>query len=112
MRRWILSLALILGLSAVVVSHANADGVRIGYGRPCWGLTCRPGFFLAPWYQYWPYNAHFQTPAPLYGDWYGPPAPGYFSGVQPYFSPAQPLYYPGSPLNTYPFTSSPATLGD
>src|SRR5687768_15496718 len=47
-----------------------------------------PAFQAAPWYLYWPYNAHFMTPSPLTGPYYAPP----YSGgqlVNPYF-PAQP----------------------
>jgi hypothetical protein len=44
----------------------------------------QPAFQAAPWYNYWPYDAHFQTPAPVNGAFYGPPAPGNFP-VNPYF---------------------------
>jgi hypothetical protein len=47
-----------------------------------------PTYQAAPWYLYWPYDAHFQTPAPVTGAWYGPPncrAP-----INPYF-PAAPV---------------------
>ena len=43
-----------------------------------------PVFQAAPWYQYWPYDAHFQTPAPVSGPFYGPPLTGNFP-VNPYF---------------------------
>lgn len=43
-----------------------------------------PTFQAAPWYLYWPYDAHFQTPAPVHGPWSGPPGPGNFP-VNPYF---------------------------
>jgi hypothetical protein len=43
-----------------------------------------PAFQAAPWYLYWPYNAHFMTPAPLTGAYYAPPSgPG--MSVNPYF---------------------------
>ena len=35
-----------------------------------------PAFQAAPWYLYWPYNAHFQTPAPLMGQYAAPPTGG------------------------------------
>lgn len=55
-----------------------------------------PAFQAAPWYLYWPYNAHFQTPAPLTGPYYAPPYNG--AGlVNPYF-PAQPPVYPVAPV--------------
>ncbi len=55
-----------------------------------------PTFQAAPWYLYWPYDAHFQMPAPLTGAFYGPPIGGNFP-VNPYFAPAYPGYggYPG-----------------
>ena len=42
-----------------------------------------PAFQAAPWYLYWPYNAHFQTPAPLTGPYYAPPPAGMMAN--PYF---------------------------
>jgi hypothetical protein len=43
-----------------------------------------PAFQAAPWYMYWPYDGHFQTPAPIHGAFYGPPLTGNFP-VNPYF---------------------------
>jgi hypothetical protein len=43
-----------------------------------------PAFQAAPWYLYWPYDAHFLTPAPVSGPFYGPPLTGNFP-VNPYF---------------------------
>lgn len=43
-----------------------------------------PAFQAAPWYNYWPYDAHFLTPAPVTGAFYGPPMTGNFP-VNPYF---------------------------
>lgn len=43
-----------------------------------------PAFQAAPWYQYWPYDGHFMTPAPISGAFYGPPMTGNFP-VNPYF---------------------------
>lgn len=43
-----------------------------------------PVYQAAPWYLYWPYDAHFLTPAPVTGAFYGPPTPGNFP-VNPYF---------------------------
>jgi hypothetical protein len=63
-----------------------------------------PVFLAAPWYLYWPYDAHFLTPAPVGGLYYPPPIPGNFP-VQPYFPVQPPPYVPGSPLNTYPLTA-------
>ncbi|HJZ56228.1 MAG TPA: hypothetical protein VKE74_14775 [Gemmataceae bacterium] len=53
-----------------------------------------PTFQAAPWYLYWPYDAHFLTPAPVTGPFYGPAGPGNF--VNPYF-PA-PAYAPYGPI--------------
>ena len=44
----------------------------------------QPVFQAAPWYLYWPYDAHFLTPAPVSGPFYGPPLTGNFP-VNPYF---------------------------
>ncbi|QJW98766.1 hypothetical protein [Frigoriglobus tundricola] len=43
-----------------------------------------PVFQAAPWYNYWPYDGHFLTPAPVGGPFYGPPMTGNFP-VNPYF---------------------------
>lgn len=43
-----------------------------------------PVFQAAPWYNYWPYDAHFLMPAPISGPFYGPPMTGNFP-VNPYF---------------------------
>jgi len=94
---------LVLGIAAATllatsVAPALAGG---GYG-PFKGGPTYPTFFgwvhsshgsqqplpvyqAAPWYLYWPYDAHFQTPAPIGGAFYGPPVPGNFP-VNPYFA--------------------------
>jgi hypothetical protein len=57
-----------------------------------------PTYQAAPWYLYWPYDGHFQTPAPVTAPFYGPPVAGNFP-VNPYF-PAPAGYYgpiPGGP---------------
>ena len=63
-----------------------------------------PVYLAAPWYLYWPYDAHFLTPAPVGGMFYPPPVPGNFPS-QPYFPVQPPPYVPGSPLNSYPLTA-------
>lgn len=55
-----------------------------------------PVFQAAPWYLYWPYDAHFMTPAPYTGAFYPPPQQGY-GGMQPYF-PQQGGYGSGMPM--------------
>ena len=67
-----------------------------------------PAFQAAPWYNYWPYDAHFQTPAPLQGAYYAPPGAGgggqlvnpYFGGgmygPQAGYPSTMPGYYPSA----------------
>ncbi len=66
----------------------NAPGHSGGFGL--FKKTPLPAFQAAPWYTYWPYNSHFQTPAPL------PGAEGFGGGWNnPYFAPAHgPAYGP------------------
>ena len=54
-----------------------------------------PTFQAAPWYSYWPYNAHFMTPAPIGGQFAPPPGVN-GNMTNPYF-PSNPGYtgYPG-----------------
>jgi hypothetical protein len=82
--------------------------------------TPLPTFQAAPWYLYWPYDAHFLTPAPVHGAFYGPPGPGNFP-VNPYFpGPAYPYSAygpipggaaPGVPYPTAPYPPGPAPMG-
>jgi hypothetical protein len=74
---------------ASAAGHANPFNVPPS-GHPISGLFKRkplPAFQAAPWYLYWPYNLHFQTPAPMPGmDTFG----GYGGGggqgwMNPYF---------------------------
>jgi hypothetical protein len=66
-----------------------------------------PVFQAAPWYNYWPYDAHFLTPAPVSGPFYGPPMTGNFP-VNPYFpGPAGAAGFgpiPGGPPPGYPLS--------
>ena len=57
-----------------------------------------PTYQAAPWYLYWPYDAHFQTPAPINAPFNGPPISGNFP-VNPYFPAAIGQYgpMPGGP---------------
>ena len=93
---------IILALAAVAATAAFAADAR---ASGCNGPLCQPppaaygsggvfhrlfvkqplpAFQAAPWYLYWPYNAHFMTPAPLPGAYYAPPtAGGMFAN--PYF---------------------------
>jgi hypothetical protein len=101
---------LVYGAAALVVLGATASSA-LAFGGPmlgqpngaCKGPFCNQGryptlasyvfrghntqlpvFQAAPWYLYWPYDAHFLTPAPVTGAFYGPPIPGNFP-VNPYF---------------------------
>jgi hypothetical protein len=118
MRRTFLTAALalaVLGFSAV---SAQADGpfpckgpfcnqpypASIGHGYSAHPILAhlahKPGPILpvyqaAPWYLYWPYDAHFMTPAPVFGAPY--PMGGFGHGGYPYF-PIQ---------NPYPMSMNP-----
>jgi len=76
MRKMVVLALLGLGLAAVEAS-ANGPG---GAGGFSWRVNVRPIFGpgyglgtpqqLGPWYLYWPYEGHFQTPAlPQYPYW-------------------------------------------
>lgn len=119
---------LIFALAAVAVTAAFAADAR---ASGCNGPLCQPqaphagGFFqslfckqplpafqAAPWYLYWPYNAHFMTPAPLTGAYYAPAtAPGAYGN--PYFSgyPAAGYPAPGYPAAGYPAPGYPGAPG-
>lgn len=118
MRKWILAFALAaIGLGA---SEAQAQ-MGIFRKRPpnapmynqttnnapsrFWhGGQTLPVFQAAPWYLYWPYDAHFQTAAPLFGTYYAPPMSGNFP-VQPYFPAPSTLSNP--PLTFTPGSTEP-----
>ena len=87
-------LAAAAALLALDAGTASADGFKanpyngptFGHGGGIFRKQPLPAFQAAPWYLYFPYNAHFQTPAPLYGaPWYGPAVPGPAGLVNPYF---------------------------
>ena len=100
----------VIAAAAVLALTAAADVARAdGFGcKNCGGAGHAPAtlfqglgfhkdkqklpvFQAAPWYQYWPYDAHFLTPAPVAGPFYGPPLTGNFP-VNPYFpGPAMPV---------------------
>lgn len=111
MRKWILALALAAtGLSATDVLaqpgvfHRRPPNAPIHEftnnpypAKYALGGQTLPVYQAAPWYLYWPYDAHFQTPAPIFGAYYAPPIGGNFP-VQPYFpAPAYPMPYPVKP---------------
>ena len=99
------SFRLFLSALGIAAAIAVTAGTASAAGHPCNGPTCNQGaypkhftllsscfgsrqplptFQAAPWYLYWPYDAHFLTPAPVTGAFYGPPTPGNFP-VNPYF---------------------------
>ncbi|MGL6076928.1 MAG: hypothetical protein ACRC8S_22460 [Fimbriiglobus sp.] len=90
MKKLFLALAAAVALmSGVNVASANGcpggpfcqqPGPRIPFFRN----TPVPAFQAAPWYMYFPYNGHFQTPAPVYGAFYAPPMGG-AGMMNPYF---------------------------
>jgi hypothetical protein len=54
------------------------------YGQGFRGFGfCQPPFQAAPWYLYWPYDAHFQLPAPITAQFYPPQQFG--NQMNPYF---------------------------
>ena len=63
-----------------------------------------PVYMAAPWYNYWPYDGHFQTVAPIAaGAFYPPPA---YTGNP--FMPAAPTgYVPGAPVQRFPMAAPP-----
>ena len=63
-----------------------------------------PVFQAAPWYLYWPYDAHFLTPAPIGGAYYAPPM-GYYP-IQPFFP--RPMYGNSGMPYGVPYSGIPA----
>ena len=55
----------------------------------------QPPFQAAPWYLYWPYDSHFQLPAPINAAYYPPQAYGYPGMYNPYFGGSAPPGWPG-----------------
>lgn len=123
MRKSILTATLVaVAAFGLAASSARADGVypckgpfcnqsylaSLGHGYSSHPLLARvthhhgpilPVYQAAPWYLYFPYDAHFQTPAPVFGMQYPPPGAGY--GAYPYFP------YPNA-YNPYPMRVQPA----
>ncbi len=99
MRKWILAMAfLAMGLTS---AQASGPFSVLRDQHQSNSKPVLPVFQAAPWYLYWPYDAHFMTPAPMQGAFYPPPGVGAY-GNQPYF-PASPMnQYPGTPMQIYP----------
>lgn len=100
MKKMFLAVLAVASLLAVA-SPADAGGNANPFNGPPGGRLFPPifqrqplpAFQAAPWYLYWPYNGHFQTPAPLYGQFYAPPGmQGYGGGMtNPYFQQVPPV---------------------
>jgi len=82
--------AVALCVLAATARDASADGIPSPFyqGAPKRGMFFKkhpvPAFQAAPWYSYWPYTSHFQTPSPLQGAFYAPPYGG-GGMMNPYF---------------------------
>jgi hypothetical protein len=60
-----------------------------------------PVYMAAPWYQYWPYDGHFQTVAPMaYGVFYPPPVTNV--PANPFMPASYPSYVPGAQVPYIP----------
>jgi hypothetical protein len=75
---------------------------------------CQKPFQAAPWYLYWPYDAHFQLPAPIAAPYMAPQ--GFNTPWNPYFAaPPAPAGYPapgGYPAPaSYPVPGAPDVRG-
>ncbi|HLW67768.1 MAG TPA: hypothetical protein VKS79_20795 [Gemmataceae bacterium] len=89
--------------------HGPGAGYGDGSQTAGHGLL-QPPFQAAPWYLYWPYDAHFQLPAPINAPYYPPQAYGYPGAYNPYFGGSAPPgwqgipagYNPGTPAGTPP----------
>ena len=90
MKKLLLALVAVVGVIASS-TPAGANGCPgpfcqpAGPRLPFFRQSPVPAFQAAPWYLYYPYNAHFQTPAPMQGAFYTPPGGGYGGLQNPYF---------------------------
>jgi hypothetical protein len=76
-------------------------GPYLGAGGRIAQMPTLPVFMAAPWYNYWPYDGHFQTIAPMaHGLYYPPPT---YTG-NPYLPGQYPAYVPGNPAPVFPVT--------
>ena len=97
MKKVLLAVVAILGIAGEASANGGCPGgpfcsqYSAGPRLSFFKQTPMPAFQAAPWYLYFPYNSHFQTPAPMMGGYSAPPMGG--AGVNPYF-PA-PMQMPG-----------------
>lgn len=81
MKKLLFAAAALLAV-ATITPEASADGPVSPFGQrgarrgTFFFKHPLPAYQAAPWYSYWPYTAHFQTPAPLMGAFYAPPYTG------------------------------------
>jgi len=82
------------GNHGCLANHPPTYAQHNGFG------FCQPPFQAAPWYLYWPYDAHFQLPAPIAAPYIAPQ--GFNTPWNPYFpapaGPMPPPGYPGAPV--------------
>ena len=107
MKKLLLAAAAVAGLG-LTAGTASADGFG-PFGNPycqgsghCGGYGTffqpypAPVIQAAPWYLYFPYNAHFMTPGPIQAPFFAPPYAG-GAMVNPYF-PAPVYVAPAVPV--------------
>ncbi|MCE9534549.1 MAG: hypothetical protein K8T89_26015 [Planctomycetes bacterium] len=105
MKKWMLTLA--VALSALGASNAFAEGIPAAHSKgpfsnhrafpSSYNGQNLPVYQAAPWYLYWPYDAHFMSSAPMTGAFYAPPMMGSYPS-QPYFPAQQQPNYGGPPM--------------
>jgi len=82
-------------------AHGIFGGPLFNRGETLTRMPTLPVFMAAPWYNYWPYDGHFQTIAPMaHGLYYPPPT---YTG-NPYLPGQYPAYVPGNPAPVFPVT--------
>ncbi len=93
MKKLSVLLAVVVGLW-LSTSQVSAGGYANPFNAPkvqnplqrLFKKQALPAFQAAPWYLYFPYNSHFQTPAPLFGpSGYDQNPYGGYGGGNPYF---------------------------
>jgi hypothetical protein len=90
-------------------AHMNGNGrfwsrgffgsPSLSSGRNLTRMPTLPVYMAAPWYNYWPYDGHFQTVAPIAAGAFYPP-PAYTNN--PFMPGRYPSYVPGAAVQNYP----------